>query len=170
MKYLASLSRIVVAKLAENLIMAGTYTSLKVQIVFAVKYRRRDVDESLREELEKYICGIVTNYKSKVLAIYCNPDHIHILIELNPSTALSDLVRGIKSNSSKWMNQKKYLSRPFNWQGGYGAFSYSQKALKNVIPYIENQAEHHRRNNFEAEYLEFLKTEEVEYNKKYVLD
>ena len=150
--------------------MAGTYTSLKVQIVFAVKYRRRDVDESLREELEKYICGIVTNYNSKVLAIYCNPDHIHILIELNPAKALSDLVKGIKSNSSKWMNERKHLPRKFNWQGGYGAFSYSQKALKNVIPYIENQAEHHRRDTFAKEYLEFLKTEEVEYNEKYALD
>ena len=128
------------------------------------------MDESLREELEKYICGIVTNYNSKVLAIYCNPDHIHILIELNPATALSDLVKGIKSNSSKWMNKRKHLSRKFNWQGGYGAFSYSQAALKNVIPYIENQAEHHRRDNFEVEYLEFLKTEEVEYKKKYALD
>ena len=106
--------------------MANTYTQMYVQIVFAVKGRKNLIIETYRDEIEKYICGIINNNKSKPLAIYCNPDHIHILIGMNPSTSLSDLVRDIKANSSRWINEKKWLSEPFRWQEGYGGFTYSK--------------------------------------------
>ena len=115
-----------------------------VQIIFAVKGRRNLISETHRDEIEKYICGVINNNKSKPLAIYCNPDHIHVLIGMNPSLSISDLVRDIKANSSRWINEKKWISEQFRWQEGYGAFTYSKSQLDSVIKYIIDQPEHHK--------------------------
>jgi len=150
--------------------MANTYTQIYIQIVFTVKNRQNLIHEKYREEIEKYICGIIKNKKSKPLAIYCNPDHIHVLIGLHPSISISDLTRDIKANSSRWINENKWILGKFSWQEGFGAFSYSKKQINNVVNYILNQAEHHKKNSFKNEYLTLLEKSEIKYNKNYLFD
>jgi len=150
--------------------MANTYTQLLVQFVFAVKHRKSKVHANIRIPLEKYITGIVQNKNHKMLAIYCMPDHCHILIGLNPDQSIADIIRDIKSNSSKWLNQQNALNSKFNWQEGYGAFSYAKSQLDVVIKYILNQAEHHHTQTFKEEYIEFLEKFNVEYDNQYLFD
>jgi len=149
--------------------MADTYTQLYIQIIFAVKGRKNQIHEKIRVQIEKYICGIITNKKSKPIAIYCNPDHIHILIGIHPSVSISDITRDIKSNSSRWINENKMITS-FAWQKGYGAFSYSKSQLNNVVNYILNQPEHHKVKSFHTEYLELLKEYKVQYDDKYLFE
>ena len=134
--------------------MPNTYTQLYIQIVFAVQGRKSLINESTREELQKYISGIILNQKQKLLAIYCMPDHTHIFLSMNPNMTISDLVRTIKSNSSSLLKDKN-LIKDFSWQEGFGAFSYSKSQSKNVIDYVLNQEEHHRNKSFREEYVEF---------------
>lgn len=150
--------------------MANTYSQIYIQIVFAVKGRENLIKEEFRDELEKYICGIVNGKSQKVLAIYCMPDHTHLLLSLKPNSSLSDLVRDIKANSSGWINDRKLLRNKFSWQEGFGAFSYSKFHLDNVIKYINSQPEHHRKRSFKDEYLEFITKFEVEYDEKYLFE
>ncbi len=150
--------------------MANTYTQIYVHIVFAVQGRQNLIKEKNREPLEKYICGIVSNKKSKPLAIYCNPDHTHILIGLHPSVSVSDMARDIKANSSKWINEQKLILGKFSWQEGFGAFTYSKSQIDNAVKYILNQQEHHRRKTFKEEHLDFLKKFNVDYNEKYLFE
>jgi REP element-mobilizing transposase RayT len=148
--------------------MANTYTQIYVQIVFAVQGRRNLITEYNREKLEKYICGIISNKKSKPLAIYCNPDHTHVLIGLDPSVSVSDIGRDIIANSSKWINENRWIIGKFNWQEGFGAFTYSKSQIDRVSKYILNQAKHHRKISFREEYFDFLDEYGIEYNEKYV--
>jgi len=150
--------------------MANTYTQLYIQIVFAVRYRRNAIREEYRVPLEKYITGIVTNNKSKLLAIYCNPDHVHILLGLDPSISISAMARDIKANSSKWMNEERIKRGNFRWQKGFGAFSYSKSQVDRVIKYILNQPNHHRKKGFREEYLKMLNKLEIQYAEKYLFD
>ncbi|MBO3099925.1 IS200/IS605 family transposase [Gelidibacter pelagius] len=150
--------------------MANTFTQMYVQIVFAVKGRKNLIPEIHREEIEKYICGIINNCKSKPLAIYCNPDHVHILIGMNPSLSLSDLIRDIKANSSRWINQKRWINAQFRWQEGYGAFTYSKSHIDKVVKYILRQPQHHKTQSFKQEYLELLKLYEIEFEEKYLFE
>ncbi len=150
--------------------MANTYTQIYVQIVFAVQGRQNIIAEKNRDQLEKYICGIVSNKKSKPLAIYCNPDHTHILIGLHPSVAVSDMARDIKASTSKWINENKWIKGNFRWQEGFGAFTYSKSQIDSVVKYILNQREHHKQKTFREEYLDFLEKFNVDYNEKYLFD
>jgi len=150
--------------------MANTYTQIFIQLIFAVRGREYLITEKNRVNLEKYICGIVSNLKSKPLAIYCNPDHTHILIGLHPSTSISEIAKFIKSNSSKWINENKWMPGKFKWQEGYGAFSYSKSQVPSVYSYILNQHEHHKTSSFKEEYLKFLEKFEIEYDEKYLFD
>ena len=150
--------------------MSNTYTQLYVQIVFAVKGRENLISERNRIELEKYICGIVNNKKSKPIAIYCNPDHLHILIGLHPTMSVSDLTRDIKANSSKFINDKNWVIGKFQWQDGFGAFSYAKSQINNVGQYILNQPEHHKRKTFKEEYLSMLKKSEIQYDEKFLFE
>lgn len=150
--------------------MANTYTQIYVQIVFAVKGRQNLISENIRENVEKYICGIVTNKKSKPIAIYCNPDHLHILIGLHPTISISDMARDIKANSSKWINEQELIQGKFVWQEGFGAFTYSKSQIASVVKYILNQTEHHKKKTFRDEYIQFLKNFEIDYNEKYLYD
>ena len=150
--------------------MANTYSQLLIQIVFTVKNRKSLISPSRREDLEKYISGLVTNKGQKVLAIYAMPDHIHILVGLKPNISISELVRDIKCNSSKYINESKWLRSIFSWQEGFGAFSYSNKEQYRVINYILNQEEHHRKKSFKEEYLKILEQFEIEYNSEYLFD
>ena len=150
--------------------MANTYTQILVQVVFAVKGRQSLISEKHREQVEKYVCGIIANKKSKPLAIYCNPDHCHILIGLHPLVSISEMARDIKANSSKWINENKWVLGKFSWQEGYGAFTYSRSQLSQVVQYIRNQPEHHRKKTFREEYMDFLQKFDIEYDDKYVFE
>lgn len=148
--------------------MANTYTQLYVQIVFAVKGRQNLIKEGNRENLEKYICGIITNKRCKTLAIYCNPDHIHIFVGIHPNVSISELTRDIKSNSSKWINENNWMKVKFNWQEGFGAFTYAKSQKDVVVKYVLNQPIHHRKTSFKEEYISLLDKFDVEYDDKYL--
>ncbi|MEO7924302.1 MAG: IS200/IS605 family transposase [Chitinophagaceae bacterium] len=150
--------------------MSNTYSQIYIQIVFAVKGRQCLVKESFREELQKYISGIVANNKQKLYAIYCMPDHTHLLLSLSPNIMIADLVRDIKANSSSFIKEKKWINSSFSWQEGYGAFSYHKSQAKNVVNYILNQPEHHSKISFKMEYLNFLNEFEIEYDEKYLFE
>lgn len=151
-------------------IMAGTFSQIYIQVVFAVKGRENLIHSSWEEELYKYISGIITNKGQKLLAINGMPDHIHILMGIRPSCCLSDLVREIKKASNGFIHQKKFVRGKFQWQEGYGAFSYSHSALDNVIGYIQNQKEHHRKKIFKEEYKEFLTQYQIEHKDEYLFE
>lgn len=150
--------------------MANTYTQLYIQIVFAVKGRQNLVSTIWKDELYKYITGIVTNEGQKLIAINGMPDHIHILIGLKPDKSLSDLVRAIKANSSRFINEKRWINGKFEWQTGFGAFSYSHSQLTNVINYIQKQEEHHKKKTFKEEYLDFLKAFNIDFKNEFIFD
>ena len=148
--------------------MANTYTQIHLQFVFAVKYRNGLIYESFKEELYQYISGIIKANNHKLLAINGMPDHLHIFIGMRPSQSISDLLQDIKGSSSKWINEKKFLKVKFEWQEGYGAFSYSKSHVNDVINYIQNQESHHKKESFRDEYLKFLKVFEIEYDERYI--
>lgn len=148
--------------------MANTYTQLYIQIVFTVKGRENLIPKKHREELHKYITGIVTKRNQKMLSIFAMPDHIHLLIGLKPNLSISDLVRDIKAGSSKFISDNNWVKHKFSWQEGFGAFSYSKSQIDNVVNYILNQEEHHKKKTFKEEYLEFLQKFEVEYKEEYL--
>ena len=150
--------------------MANTYSQIYIQIVFAVKGRQNMIAKENREELHKFITGIVTNREQKLLAIFAMPDHVHILVGMKPSISISDLVRDIKAGSSKFINDSKWINGKFNWQEGFGAFSYSKKSIDNVVKYILNQEERHKKKKFKEEYLDFLNKFDIDYDEKYVFD
>jgi len=148
--------------------MANTYTQIHIQAVFTVQNRDCIISNRWKNDLYKYITGIVQNNNHKLLSIGGMPDHIHILIGLRPSQSLSDLMQDIKGDSSKWINNNRLVKGRFSWQEGYGAFSYSKKELKNVINYINNQEFHHKNKRFTSEYLELLEENEITYDDKYL--
>jgi REP element-mobilizing transposase RayT len=150
--------------------MPGTFTQLYVQIVFAVKGRLSLIPTQHKSELNQYIAGIIKGKNHKSIIVNGMPDHIHAFIGLKPVMAISDLVRDIKKNSSKFINDKKWVKGKFQWQEGYGAFSYSHSQIENVYKYILNQEQHHKKKSFREEYLELLKKFEIEYNEKYLFE
>ena len=150
--------------------MANTYTQLYIQLVFAVKGRESLLPRQYREELHRFLTGMVQQRGHKLLAIFSMPDHVHLLIGLAPTAAVSDLVRDIKAGSSKFINEQKWLPQKFNWQEGYGAFSYSRSQVDAVVQYILAQEEHHRKKTFREEYVAFLRKFEVEYQEQYLFE
>ena len=150
--------------------MANTYTQIYLHVVFAVQGRQSLIRKKNKEELQKYITGIIQNQGQKLIAINCMPDHAHIFIGMKPDIALSDLVRDIKSNSSTFINKKRWLRGKFNWQGGFGAFSYGHSQIDRVVKYIQNQEQHHARKSFRAEYVDMLKRFHIEYNERYLFE
>ena len=150
--------------------MPNTYSQIYIQVVFVVKGRQNLISSKHREELHKYITGIIQHRNQKLISIFCMPDHIHILIGIKPSISISDLVRDIKAASSHFINEKKWIIEKFNWQEGFGAFSYSRSQIENVINYILKQEEHHKKKSFKEEYLEFLNKFDIVYDEKYLFD
>jgi putative transposase len=151
-----------------SLRMAGTYTQIHIHFVFAVDGRANLVLPHFREELERYITGIVQERNHKLLAIFCMPDHTHVFVGKRPNQSESDLMRDIKSNSSKFIHEKRWVKGRFAWQEGYGAFSHAKSQVKEVIAYILNQPQHHQKKSFQEEYREMLKRLEVEYDERYL--
>jgi REP element-mobilizing transposase RayT len=150
--------------------MSNTYTQIYLHVIFSVKGRQNLIQKNWMEELHKYICGIVKVKEQKIYAIGGVADHIHLLVSIKPNIALSDLVRDIKANSSKWINEKGFVKGKFQWQEGFGAFSYAQSQLDTVIAYINNQEQHHLKKTFRDEYMELLQKFNVKYDDKYLFE
>ena len=150
--------------------MANTYTQLYIQIVIVVKGRHCLIPNDKKEYLYKYITGIIQNKKHKLISINGISNHIHFLIGLNPSEALSELVKEVKRCSTNFINEQKWLRSKFSWQKGFGGFSYSRSQLDKVVKYIENQEEHHKKRTFREEYIEMLKKFKVKFDDKYIFE
>ncbi|MFL5765134.1 MAG: IS200/IS605 family transposase [Bacteroidia bacterium] len=150
--------------------MGNTYSQIYIQFVFAVKGRTNLIHPTFRTDVQKYITGIAEARNCKMLAIYCMPDHAHILVRIRPTTNISDLVRDIKGNSTHFINQKKWLTVSFAWQNGFGAFSYNQKEVIRVINYIRDQEIHHGKIKFKEEYFNLIKENEIEYKEEYLFE
>jgi putative transposase len=150
--------------------MAGTYSQIYLQVVFAVKGRENLILKSWQEELHKYIAGIIKAKEQKSIIVNGVADHVHCFIGFKPSGSISDLVRDIKNNSSKFINEKGFIKGKFQWQQGYGVFSYSHSQIDKVYGYILNQEKHHKTKTFKEEYLEFLNEFQVEYKPEYLFE
>ena len=148
--------------------MANTYTQIYIHAVFAVEGRQSLIKPGHNDELQKYITGIVSGQRQKLIAINNMPDHLHLLVGLRPDSSLSDLVRDIKAGSSKFIKEKRWVAGRFSWQEGFGAFSYSRSQLGPVIHYIENQQRHHTKKSFRDEYVELLERFGVDYDVNYI--
>jgi putative transposase len=150
--------------------MGDTYSQIIIQLVFAVEGRQSLISPKYQEEVNKYITGIVTNKRSKMLAINGTPDHIHVLIGLNPVQAISDLVRDIKTDSNEWINKKRWFRGRFSWQEGFGAFSYSRSQLDRVVKYVLDQPAHHAKRSFKDEYLTLLRKFDIAFKDEYLFE
>ncbi len=148
--------------------MPNTYTQIHIQFVFAVKYRAAIIAPEWKQQLHQYITGIFQNNNHKMLQINSMPDHIHIFIGMRPHQSISALIQNVKTESSKWIKEKKFCKSSFAWQEGYGAFSYSKSHVDNVIRYLQNQEIHHRKENFLDEYKKLLTAFEIDYEEQYI--
>src|SRR5690554_885975 len=148
--------------------MANTYTQIYFHVIFAVKGRGNTITNSWKSELHKYITEIVSNKNQKMMIINGMPDHIHLLIGTKPNCNLSDLVRDIKTSSTKWINEKRFVNGRFEWQNGFGAFSIGQSQLPRIVKYIKDQEEHHRTKTFKEEYIEFLNAYQIAFKPEYL--
>jgi REP element-mobilizing transposase RayT len=137
--------------------------------VFAVQNRMSLIQNEWKNELYKYITGIIQNNGHKLIAINGTQNHIHIAIGYKPHQLIPDLLQDIKANSSKWINEKKFVRGKFNWQAGYGAFSFSHSQIDNVVKYIMNQEQHHKKKTFKEEYIQILKKYDINFDEKYIL-
>ncbi|WP_179006051.1 IS200/IS605 family transposase [Winogradskyella forsetii] len=150
--------------------MANTYTQLYFHIVFAVKGRDNHIATKWKDELYKYITGIISNKEQKLMIINGMPNHVHLLIGTKPTCTLSDLIRDIKANSSKWINDKQLINCKFEWQSGFGAFTVSQSQVPKIVNYIKNQEEQHQSKSFKEEYIGFLNAYDIDFNSAYIFN
>jgi putative transposase len=150
--------------------MANTYHQIHIQAVFAVKNRNGIIQREWKDELFKYITGTIQMHNHKLMAINGMPDHLHIFFGMRPMQSLSELMQDIKGSSSKWINEKKFIKAKFEWQEGFGAFSYSKSQAPKVIEYVRNQEAHHRKVTFLDEYKMFLKKFEIDYDDRYIFN
>ena len=150
--------------------MANTYSKIYIHAIFAVKYRQSLISKSFSEDLYSYMAGIINSEGQFPIRINGMPDHIHLAFVIKPSIKVSDLIRVVKTNSSKWVNDRGVLEHEFAWQRGFGAFSYGQSQVKDLINYIENQERHHNRRSFEEEYLGFLDAFEIDFKERFLFD
>jgi REP element-mobilizing transposase RayT len=149
--------------------MANTYTQVHIQFVFAVQNRISLIQASWEEELFKYITGIVKNTKHKMIAINGMPDHLHMFVGLHPTQSMSDLMRVVKGESSEWINKRGFIKGKFQWQEGYGAFSYGHSQIDSVYNYIMNQKRHHAKTSLIEEYKQLLEKFEVAFDERFIL-
>jgi len=149
--------------------MANTFIQIYLQFVFAVQDRTSLIRPEWKDELYKYISGIVQNNNHKLIAINGMSNHLHVFVGYKPHQLIPDLLQDLKGSSSKWINEKGFIRGKFGWQAGYGAFSYSHSQIDSVVKYIMNQEEHHKKKTFRAEYIELLKRFKIEYDEQYIL-
>ncbi len=148
--------------------MANTYHQVYLQTVFAVKYRKAVIDKSWRSKLLGVIGNLINEKNCKTIIVNGVEDHVHCFLGLKPVVSISELMKAVKAKSSKYVNDHSLTQSRFEWQEGYGVFSYSQSHIDNVFKYIQNQEEHHKRQTFRAEYLELLQEFKVEYDEQYI--
>jgi len=150
--------------------MANTYSQIYIHLVFSPKNKQALIGKQWKDELEKYITGIVQDHGHKLLAIGSMPDHIHIFIGYNLNHLIPKLVEEIKTSTNSWIKQKRFSKFKFDWQKGYGAFSHSRSQLDTVVNYILNQETHHQGKTFKEEYLEILRKNDVDFNEGYLFE
>lgn len=150
--------------------MAGTYTQIYLQFVIVVNGRQNLLAKPWRQDVFKYISGIITNKGQKAIIVNGVDNHVHIFVGLKPSMRISDLIRDIKNNTSNYVNKKKWVTGKFSWQEGYGVFSYTYSHIDKVYNYILSQEEHHKKYTFKEEYTKYLKDFQVEHDEKYLFD
>jgi len=150
--------------------MPGTFSQVYIQMVFAVRGRENLINRKWGTELHKYISGIIKGKNQKPIIVNGMPDHIHAFVGLRPAMSIADLIRDVKNNSTNFINKSKFVKGKFEWQEGYGSFSYSHSHISNVYDYILNQEKHHAKKTFKEEYLEFMKKFEIEYDDKYLFE
>ncbi len=148
--------------------MANTYSNAYFHLVFSPMNRNALIGNMWKEDLEKYITGIVQNNKHKMLATKSMPDHIHIFFGYYLSQLIPDLVEEIKTSSSAWIKHNKLSPFKFDWQLGYGAFTHSQSQIDSVVKYIMNQEEHHKKRSFREEYLNILRKNDIKFEEQYL--
>ncbi len=148
----------------------GSFTQLTYHIVFATKYRRLTIEDVIRDRLYEYIGGTLRAKKGQLIEIGGTADHVHVFARLSPSLAVADVIRDVKANSSRWMNEHPEVVSAFEWQKGYGAFTVSYSRIGSVQVYIRNQEEHHRTKTFQEEYIEFLKRHGIEFRLEYLFE
>ena len=150
--------------------MANTFSQIYLQYVFAVRNRQSLIQKANKEELHKYITGLVQHRKSKMLAVHCMPDHTHIFVGFKPVMEISDFVKEIKVESNEFIKDKNWVGGNFGWQKGYGVFSYSQSHIDAVVKYVLNQEKHHQKKTFKQEYYQLLEKFQIPYEEKYLFD
>ncbi len=150
--------------------MAGTFSQIYIQYVFAVKGRENLISDSWGDELYKYIAGIITAKGQKSIIVNGYKDHVHVFVGIKPTMNIPDLIRDIKNNSSKFINNQNWVKGKFSWQNGYGVFSYSHSQIEQVYNYILNQKAHHKKKSFKDEYIDFLKKFEIDFDEKYLFN
>ncbi len=148
--------------------MANTYTQIHIQAIWAVKNRDCLIGKEWKDELYKYITGIIQNKGHKMLQINGVEDHVHMFFGMRPKEALSDIMKIVKQESTNWINEQGVLRAKFSWQEGFGGFSYAKSQVPQVIRYVKNQEEHHKKKTFIEEYIDFLDAFEVEYDKRFI--
>ena len=149
--------------------MANTFTQIYLHLVFAVQNRISLIQPEWKDELYKYITGIIQNNGHKLIVINGIPNHLHIAVGYKPHQLIPDLLQDVKANSSKWINEKRFNKGKFNWQARYGAFSFSHSHIDRVVKYINNQEQHHGKKTFREEYIQLLKKYNIPYDEKYIL-
>jgi putative transposase len=149
--------------------MANTFTQIYIHFVFAVQNRISLIQPEWKDELYKYITGIVQKNGHKLIAINGTANHIHIFTGYKPHQLIPDLMQDVKGSSSKWINEKKFVKGKFSWQEGYGAFSYSHSQIDQVVRNINNQEKHHKKLTFREEYVLLLKKFNIQFDEKYIL-
>lgn len=150
--------------------MANTYHQVYIQTVFPVKYRKAMIHNLWKPGLNAVIGNLINETGCKTILVNGVADHVHCFFSLKPSISLSEVMRLVKAKSSKWINETGFLNSRFEWQKGYGAFSYNRSQLNNLYRYIMNQEEHHKQINFREEYLKMLDNFEVDYDKRFLFD
>ncbi len=148
--------------------MGSTLTNLVYHIIFSTKDRKPLLIQELQEELYRYVGGIIKGEGGILLQIGGMPDHIHLVVKLKPIHTLSEVMRKVKGNSSKWINEQKKLTGRFSWQEGYGAFTVSESQIPTVVEYVKEQENHHETLSFKDEFILILKRHQVQYDERYL--
>jgi putative transposase len=150
--------------------MANTYSQIYLQFVFAVKHRESLIPREHKEELHKYMTGLVQNRQSKMLQVHCMPDHTHLFVGYKPNMLIPDFIKEIKVEANEFINDKGWVNGRFSWQEGYGVFSYAHSQIATVCNYVANQEIHHQKKTFRQEYVELLHKFEVPFEERYLFE
>jgi REP element-mobilizing transposase RayT len=150
--------------------MPNTYSQIYLQFVFAVKFRKCLIPKEHKEELHKYITGLVKNRDAEMLAVHCMPDHVHLFVAFKPTVLIANFIKEVNVEATEFINTKRWMAKRFRWQNGYGVFSYGRREVQMVIDYVHNQEEHHRTKSFKREYIDMLKEFEISFDEKYVFE